>query len=45
MQLGANVTWHSTFSNRKVTNVKVKFTVEKATKAQRGSRDTALIFL
>jgi hypothetical protein len=42
MQLGANVTWHSTLNNRKVINA--KFTVEQATKAQKGSRGIALLF-
>ena len=45
MQLGAKVTWHSTFNNKKVINVQVRFTLEQATKAHRGSRGIDLFFL
>jgi hypothetical protein len=36
--------WNKVFLNFDKVNVKVKFTLEQATKAQRGSRGIALLF-
>jgi hypothetical protein len=39
------ITWNTQEQTLKKVKIKVKFTLEQATKAQRGSRGTALLFL
>ena len=48
LELGSVVLYHCTAQNQSLTEppvkVKVKFTLEQATKAQRGSKGIALLF-
>jgi hypothetical protein len=44
-QFRNTVKWENTKENLPIENVKAKFTIEKDTKAQMGSRGIALLFL